>query len=303
MKKGFGLCLIAALLAVLVCLPVYAAEEEDVVVLHNMDTAIGSWTLNTEDPSEGTGCAAYRFTKDSTRFAIGASFPAKDATEADTLAIDIYVSRSDLISGIKQMILEITSSGKYDVEEYAWSLHEKGYTGVLKEGWNTVYLYIEEAILTAGGADLSRVNYFRIYANDINGAALDGEEIRFDNLRLCRTGGKDWGLITGLDYYQGDNSDTDIVIAGMTAPDLSRRDEGITIVAGLSRENANRTYAPAPNVGMSGAEESVSTSAQQESADSATWRIWLSVGIVTVALVVTGGAFVLSKKKHRNTER
>lgn len=296
-------CLVVAFLIVFMCLPTYAVTEEDVVVLHNMDTAIGSWTLNTTDPSEGTGCAAYRFSQDSTRFALGTSFPAKDATGADTLAIDIYVSSADLITKIKQLMLEITSSGKYDVEEYAWSLHEKNNTGVLKEGWNTVYLYIDEAILTGGAADLSRINYFRIYANDIDGAALDGEEIRLDNLRLCYTGGRDWGKITGMDYYYGDNANTDIVIPGKTAPDLMRRDDGITVVAGLSQTDGKRTYSSAPDAEMDGTESvTVIASHSGQEQENVTWRIWLSVGIVALTLVVCGIAFVLEKKKHRGVD-
>ncbi len=53
--------------------------------------------------------------------------------------------------------LELTSSGKFDVDEYQWSLSG------LKKGWNELKLSFEDASVT-GNPDLGNVNYLRIFA-------------------------------------------------------------------------------------------------------------------------------------------
>lgn len=53
--------------------------------------------------------------------------------------------------------LELTSSGRCDVEETSWNISKS----MLKDGWNTLYLSFESPGENA--ADLARINYVRVY--------------------------------------------------------------------------------------------------------------------------------------------
>jgi hypothetical protein len=88
------------------------AEEENVTLLHDCNTAFGLFKVD-RDPDVGN-CLAYRFDGSAVDFASAVQFPPKDASDADTLAIDIYFSDLDMIAYIDQLYLEITSSGTCD---------------------------------------------------------------------------------------------------------------------------------------------------------------------------------------------
>ena len=93
-----------------------------------------------------------------------------------------------IIGNLSCFILELTSSGTIDNQEYEWFIG-MDHRAELVNGWNTVYLYFNEAKRTGEPIDLSRVNFIRIFAYWNAGA--QGEEIRVDNIRLCETGGRD----------------------------------------------------------------------------------------------------------------
>jgi hypothetical protein len=100
----------------------------------------------------------------------------------------------------------------------------------LQTGWNTLYLYLSDSYVTDGECDLSAINYIRIFSF-FDGAALKGETIKFDNIRMIYTGGYDYSDIS-LDFYRGDNLDKDIVIEGQPAPDLANRHSNVTTAVG-----------------------------------------------------------------------
>ncbi len=107
------------------------------------------------------------------------SIDASKASVADlALLVSIYVENlddpGDLSGFTKNNIdgqIELTSSGKSDVEELNWSLPRQG----LRAGWNYLRLPLAAASKAGGGADLSRLNYFRLY-----NITPDGNTTRFE---------------------------------------------------------------------------------------------------------------------------
>ena len=227
MKKRL-FCIFMTLL-MLCNLSFYAvAQEENTLVLHNGDTVFGNFRVE-QDEQKGK-CLVYQFDGRANSLANAVSFQAVDATGRDTLAVDIYVSDPAAFANITQMYVEITSSGTCDYEESAWTVHTVFTSGKLKQGWNTVYFYLSDSGGTNGECNLSAINYFRIYG-DFNGKALTGHTLKIDNIRMVYTGGYDYSDLS-MEAYRGDNPTVDIRIEGQSVPDLSRRDENITVVVG-----------------------------------------------------------------------
>ena len=87
------------------------------------------------------------------------------------LKLSVYIAKNDDTAAdisdlLKSSGIELTSSGKYDVAEIAWS----NATVNLEAGWNTIYLPFSDGKYTDGGSsfDISSINYFRIYHNPID---------------------------------------------------------------------------------------------------------------------------------------
>jgi len=113
---------------------------------------------NTTDNKQGTACI--EFTGSSTdEFKKIFSTPYNSGvTEANgVLQFWYYVSDASLLGTSNQV--EIGSAGKPDENEYHWKL-----TG-LSTGWNLISLNISDASTTGGAADLSAINWFRLYNN------------------------------------------------------------------------------------------------------------------------------------------
>lgn len=70
----------------------------------------------------------------------------------------LYVSDASKLEGGQ---IEISSSGEPDKLEYNWTFDKNSVT----TGWNLMQLKISDANQTGGGADLSGINFFRIYQN------------------------------------------------------------------------------------------------------------------------------------------
>ena len=83
-----------------------------------------------------------------------------DLSEYKNGYLHFYVYCSDISKIGDQGQIEITSSGQCDVNEYNWSLAQC----VTKTGWNEFWLDLSAAGTTGGEADLSAINYIRIYA-------------------------------------------------------------------------------------------------------------------------------------------
>ena len=87
-------------------------------------------------------------------------FDSIDISEYAKGYLHFYVYCSDISKLGDQGQIEITSSGVCDVNEYNWSLAQY----VTKTGWNEIWLDLHTAGTTGGAADLSNINYMRIYA-------------------------------------------------------------------------------------------------------------------------------------------
>ncbi len=220
MKKFCALLLLLTVFSALV-LPVSARTEKNVIVLNDCEEKFGNFTLDTRDPAEGGGCVC--FSTRGASFANAYSFDPVDLTECDAIAFEIYVSDAALVSHFGQLCFEISSAGKCDEEELAWHLKNSLSTG-LEEGWNTVYLSFTDGVPT-GTIDLTRVNYFRIFALEIETAVCASDEIMFDNFRAAFTGGFDYSGMK-IEGRSGDHKGENVVIAGMNEPDFSSRTPG-----------------------------------------------------------------------------
>jgi len=207
-----------------------ARNEENVVQLVSCDTGFGNFQVDKNDAQEGSACVTYKFKTGSDSFANGIKFSAVDGSNADALAFELYVSDPNMVKKLDQLCIEITSSGTYDVEELAW--HGITLLGDLETGWNTVYLYLEDTN-ASGVIDMTRVNFLRIYAF-FKGSNLDGEEMKFDNIRLCYVGGPNYSDMN-LHYNQG-TTKTQILVQGLEkAPSYETRDQGITVNCGKKK--------------------------------------------------------------------
>ena len=215
---------------VLVCNMIWiaTAEVDPMTMLYDCKTPFGNFQAN-KDTEKGD-CVAYSFTGSTFNFASSVKFAPKDATGLDTLALDIYFSDVNMLANMSELYLEITSSGTCDHAENAWPLQSVLKPDKLQNGWNTIYLYLSDSYVTDGACDLSAINYIRIFAS-FDGLALRGETIKFDNIRMIWTGGYDYSDIS-LDFYRGDNLDTDIRIVGQSEPDLANRHANITTTIG-----------------------------------------------------------------------
>jgi hypothetical protein len=91
--------------------------------------------------------------------------------DANALVFDMYVSDEDVYYTMAENSLELTSSGRCDVEETACALTSLE----VSTGWNRVVVP-----LSSGGCDLSRVNYMRLYTLGLKGDL----ELRLANIRL-----------------------------------------------------------------------------------------------------------------------
>ena len=92
-------------------------------------------------------------------------FDSIDISEYKNGYLHLYIYCSDITKLGDQGQIEITSSGNCDENEYNWNLLQY----VTKTGWNEVWLDLFTAGTTGGVADLSNINYMRIYT--LNGSA------------------------------------------------------------------------------------------------------------------------------------
>ena len=73
--------------------------------------------------------------------------------------LHFYIYCSDITKMGEVGQIEITSSGVCDVNEYNWNVLQC----ITKTGWNEVWLDLFSAGTTGGAADLTSINYLRIY--------------------------------------------------------------------------------------------------------------------------------------------
>ena len=133
----------------------------DVIVLDDCD-AMGGWTSNNtlsidaQEKREGSACLSSAG-GEGRRFSKVFATPVNTYCDNDSyFDLWLYISDVSAFNGGGQ--IEITSSGKSDVDEYNWSVNSLN----LSNGWNELHLPIKDASVM-GSPDLTAINFFRFY--------------------------------------------------------------------------------------------------------------------------------------------
>lgn len=280
-------CLLALIVLVsMLCVPAAAAREEQaVVVLHDCDKALGGLSSQKNVVNEGNGALAVRFT--GTSFVSEHRFLEEDVSETDVLAMDVYIPDLSVLDTISNFFTEVSSSGTCDVAELQWDILPTLKEEAVEEEWFTIYMLTGSASKTKEAFDDTAVNYFRIYAFYTAG----NHTIYVDNIRMCYVGGEDFSELN-LDAYAGENPTVDIQIKDLATPDLSKRDEGITVTQGLSASSSTSDEQPTDT------EQTPEQSEQPENPEESSFNP-LFLLPVAAAVVVAVVIVILAVKKKK----
>ncbi len=184
----------------------------DVVVLDHCDEITG-WNgsngvvIDSENSQEGfssltcSGAGTNRFNK---------KFEPPVNTYCDENSyfnLWLYVSDVTTFNGGGQ--IEITSSGKNDVDEYSWSVPDLN----LNNGWNELRLKISDASVN-GTPDLSAINFFRFYQHVSEEIVTNIDYLHFSDLAFSRISAPENLTATAVDQAVildwDDNAETDL---------------------------------------------------------------------------------------------
>ncbi|MCQ2425327.1 MAG: hypothetical protein MJ070_04220 [Lachnospiraceae bacterium] len=236
-KRFFSLVFVLTLIVSLLC-PL-SASAADGITVDNCDSirwgGTHAVTVFTDVKTEGSGSIGWTVPAGGDQFVMQTVFDPIDATGMTVLSFDLYLSDIDAMYGASVFLLEMTSSGKCDVEETSWG---PGAFSLTPDGWTHLELNI-----VGGGCKLDHVNFLRLYA-----LGIQHEEpltVRLDNIRLLPEGTPDpeeqgnEGLIIGkadpssaiptagntpgktVDPAETDTPDTDV--PGTDTPDTGKK--------------------------------------------------------------------------------
>ena len=159
--------------------PVTPPEQKFVKILSFDEAYFGS--LDTENHLDGTGCASYTIPDQAGPAVFQKKFDTPvDLTGCKYVEFWLYLSDASQVTNFRDGQIELTSSGGCDVEERGWNIGGNGLKDLIvgepKDGWNLVRLDISNP----GGADFSRINFFRMFGYSDN--KLTGLTIKFDDM-------------------------------------------------------------------------------------------------------------------------
>jgi len=120
-------------------------ESAAPLTIDNTDKKEGTGSLKIEAPSGNNPWFYKSFTHTHTGI-----------TSAGYLSFWLYVSDATKMDGGQ---IEVSSSGTSDEREFNWPLSKDN----VSDGWNLMQLKISSADQAGGGADLDKINFFRIY--------------------------------------------------------------------------------------------------------------------------------------------
>lgn len=95
------------------------------------------------------------------------------------LGMWLYVNDVGSVIRTKDSMIEISSSGTFDQDEYEWDLNAMIADGRFVSGWNWLEVNISDAKKT-GDPDLNGLNHIRIFMNGTNLLAMVDDVILFD---------------------------------------------------------------------------------------------------------------------------
>ena len=136
----------------------YVSENATRKTLFNCDSTWGysfnvSLNTNKQYLVEGRGSWKWKSTT------LEGTFKNIDISAFKNGYLHFYIYCSDISKLGDQGQVEITSSGTCDKNEYNWNISQC----ITQTGWNEVWLDLFSAGVTGGEADLSAINYLRIY--------------------------------------------------------------------------------------------------------------------------------------------
>lgn len=158
-KSAFLKSFVSTILAIFSVLSVEAQ-----VVIQRCDTKTGwegnaALSIDQSDKKEGrASLKTDAISGESTWFSKSFSQTQTGIDNTGFLCFWLYVSDASKMLGGQ---VEISSSGLPDVEESSWTLDNSQ----VSDGWNMMQLQISSANQTGGGADLDKINFFRIVQN------------------------------------------------------------------------------------------------------------------------------------------
>ena len=143
--------------------------------------------LDTDDKTQGDSSLSFTTKKGMFTFRYEPTEPV-DASKYNCLEFDLYVPATDFFD-FSAASLELTSSGKCDVNEMSWGFGNLQLT----PGWNHIVFSFERAAFTtdfknARDIDLTAINYMRFYA--LEASAYIGRELtwKIDNMVFTNNG-------------------------------------------------------------------------------------------------------------------
>lgn len=111
--------------------------------------------------------------------------------ENAALGMWLYLNDTQSVNREKDSMIEISSGGTFDQNEYEWDLNAMIADGRLVSGWNWLELNVSDAKKT-GEPDLDGMNYIRLYTNGTNLLAMVDDVILFDRSAYVPTEDEDY---------------------------------------------------------------------------------------------------------------
>ena len=167
--------------------------------------------------------------------------------ENAALGLWLYFNDVASIIGTKDSIIEISSSGTFDENEYQWDLNEMIADGSLVSGWNWLELNVSDAKKT-GEPNLDGLNYIRIFTNGTNLLAMVDDVILYDRTTYVPT--QDEGFVRTLPASNADApdyvvlDDCDNAWDGTSADTEDMQQGKGCITASGTNINISKTFAP-----------------------------------------------------------
>ncbi|MBR4867580.1 MAG: metallophosphoesterase [Clostridia bacterium] len=166
MKKLLSLVLVVLMVLSVIPLTALAAETTPSWVIEDFantsDCSVSGLTGRTDGTEngfqtvKGTAASSVTFSKSIS--------PAISITDYDkaylALNLKFYISDPTQLKTAGAPQIELTSSGKCDVNELHWNFSSL----TLKAGWNDLTLDFSDGVPTGGELDITKINYMRIYA-------------------------------------------------------------------------------------------------------------------------------------------
>lgn len=216
------LCVLLLLSLLPIATPTNHASAAPIVTLDTADSLSG-WTsgntlsLDTTNKLEGT--ASIRMTgADVVQFekVFSTSVDTHTTIQNGMLNFWYYIEDASKLVGTFGQV-EISSSGRADVDEIAWD-YNANVKQVVQNGWNLIRLPFSQASIT-GSPDLANINYMRIYFLNSQAATANLDTIFFEE---HDPNAVVWDHADSLDGWNSDNT---------LSLDMTERAEGIASIS------------------------------------------------------------------------